>query len=308
MKTLYFDCFSGISGDMVIGALLDAGADFGRLEKELKKLEIEEEYKLQQSKVVKNGITSTKFDVVLSDKNQPYHHGHSHSEEADHKHSHSHAHTHSHTHTHTHSDEAGHQHSHTHHHHDDGHHEHSHHHDHDGNHDHSHRSYQDIVAIIKQAGFTEQVETMALKIFKKIGEAEGHIHGLPLETVHFHEVGAVDSIVDIVGTAILINELEIEVIKSSPVAVGSGKIHIDHGVYPVPAPATLEILKGIPIQHSELKAELATPTGAAIVAVLAEEFGTIPSMEVKSIGYGAGTKTFPMHPNVLRVIIGEEVI
>ncbi|WP_226035401.1 LarC family nickel insertion protein [Aquibacillus saliphilus] len=306
MKTLYFDCFSGVSGDMVIGALLDAGADFNRLEKELKKLDIEEEYKLQQGKVVKNGITSTKFDVVLNNQNHPDNHQHSHVEEGDHKHLHSHEH--SHTHTHTHSDEDGHhqhihQHEHTHHIHDA---EHSHHHHHDGHHDHAHRSYQDIVTMIKQAGLTEQVEAMALKIFRKIGEAEGHIHGLPLETVHFHEVGAVDSIVDIVGTAILMNDLEIKIVKSSPVAVGSGKIHIDHGVYPVPAPATLEILKGVPVQHSDLKAELATPTGAAIVAVLTEEFGTIPSMEIKSIGYGAGTKTFPNHPNVLRVIIGEE--
>lgn len=299
MKTLYFDCFSGISGDMVIGALLDAGADFNRLEKELKKLEIEEEYSIQQNKVVKNGITSTKFDVVLN--NHPHNHAHSHAEEDNHKHFHSHEH--SHTHTHTHSDEDGHSHSHSHA--DEDGHQHTHHH-HDGNHDHSHRSYQDIVTLIKKAGFTDQVETMALKIFKKIGEAEGHIHGLPLETVHFHEVGAVDSIIDIVGAAILMNDLEIKVVKSSPVAVGSGKIHIDHGVYPVPAPATLEILKGVPVQQSDLKAELATPTGAAIVAVLTEGFGTIPSMEIKSIGYGAGTKTFPNHPNVLRVIIGEE--
>ncbi|WP_117168060.1 LarC family nickel insertion protein [Paraliobacillus sediminis] len=295
MKTLYFDCFSGISGDMVIGALLDAGADFNRLEKELKKLEIEEEYSIQQNKVVKNGITSTKFDVVLNNHSQK--HEHSHAEEDDHKHLHSHEHTH----THTHSDEGDHEHTHAHTHSDKDDHQHTHHH-----HDHSHRSYQDIVVMIKNAGFTEQVETMALKIFKKIGEAEGHIHGLPLETVHFHEVGAVDSIIDIVGAAILMNDLEIKVVKSSSVAVGSGKIHIDHGVYPVPAPATLEILKGVPVQQSDLKAELATPTGAAIVAVLTEEFGTIPSMEIKSIGYGAGTKTFPNHPNVLRVIIGEE--
>ena len=113
-----------------------------------------------------------------------------------------------------------------------------------------------------------------------------------------------DSIIDIVGTAILLDQLEINHIQASPIPVGSGKIHIDHGIYPVPAPATLEILRGIPIAATDVKGELATPTGAAIVAVLAESFGTLPSMTVKSIGYGAGTKTFPTHPNVLRVIIG----
>jgi len=150
-----------------------------------------------------------------------------------------------------------------------------------------------------------EVKEISLRIFQKIGEAEGHIHGIPLEKVHFHEVGAVDSIIDIVGAAILIHQLGIEKIKSSAVPVGTGKVHIAHGIYPVPAPATLEILKGVPIEQSNVRFELTTPTGAGIVAVLAEEFCTIPSMEVKSIGYGAGTKTFKDHPNVLRVIIGE---
>jgi uncharacterized protein (DUF111 family) len=159
--------------------------------------------------------------------------------------------------------------------------------------------------MIKAAGFNPKVEDMALKIFRKIGEAEGLIHGLPLDKVHFHEVGAVDSIIDIIGAAILIDQLDISKITSSPVPVGKGRIHIDHGIYPVPAPATLEILKGVPIEQSDVRAELTTPTGAAIVSVLAEEFCSIPSMKVQSIGYGAGTKTFKNHPNVLRVIIGE---
>lgn len=244
MKTLYFDCFSGISGDMTIGALLDAGGDPTHLDTELKKLHMEEEYELKWNKVVKNGITSVKFDVVLTHEEHHHHH-------------------------------------------------------------HEHRSYLDIVKLIEAAGFSEQVTETALNIFKKVGEAEGKIHGMPLSDVHFHEVGAVDSIIDIIGTAILIHQLEIDVVKSSPIPVGSGRIHIDHGVYPVPAPATLEILRGVPIAESELKAELTTPTGAAIVAVLAEAFCTLPAMKVKSIGYGAGTKQFPNHPNVLRVVIGE---
>ncbi|QUW21551.1 nickel pincer cofactor biosynthesis protein LarC [Sporosarcina sp. Marseille-Q4063] len=254
MNILYFDCFSGISGDMVIGALIDAGGDSTHLVNELKKLTMEDEYELTFTKVVKNGITSTKFDVLLTNK----------------EHSH----------------------------------EHEHNHDHEHHHGHSHRSYKHIVEIIKTAGFSERVEEMSLAIFKKIGIAEGKIHGVDLDDVHFHEVGAVDSIIDIIGAVILLDQLEIDKIQSSPIPVGSGKIHIDHGIYPVPAPATLEILRGIPIAASDVKGELATPTGAAIVAVLSEAFGTLPSMKVKSIGYGAGTKTFPTHPNVLRVIIG----
>ncbi len=289
MKILYFDCFSGISGDMVIGALIHAGADPELLEEELKKLKMEEEYELKWKTVIKNGITSTKFDVIVADVSHA--HAHEHAHEHEHTHTHEHAHEHEHTHTHEHAHEHGHtyEHEHTH--------EHA--------HGHMHRSYRDIVKLIEAADFSERVKDVALKIFQRIGQAEGQIHGVPLENVHFHEVGAVDSIIDIVGTAILIDQLDIKVVKSSPVAVGSGSIHIDHGIYPVPAPATLEILKGVPLAQSDLRAELATPTGAAIVSVLAEEYGTLPSMKVKSIGYGAGTKSFKNHPNVLRVILGE---
>jgi uncharacterized protein (TIGR00299 family) protein len=246
MKTLYFDCFSGISGDMTIGALIDAGGDPIHLKNKLKKLKLEDEYELKLNKVVKNGITASKFDVVLTI------------------------------------------------------------HDHDRHHHHDHRSYQQIVKMIKSAHYPTKTETYALDIFRKIGEAEAKIHGVSLEDVHFHEVGAVDSIIDIVGTAILLEQLHIDKIMSAPVPVGSGSIHIDHGVYPIPAPATLEILRGIPIAESNLKGELTTPTGAAIVAELAKDFSTVPAMKVASIGYGAGTRNYPNHPNVLRVIIGDK--
>lgn len=246
MKILYFDCFSGVSGDMAIGALIDAGGDPTHLANELKKLKIEEEYELKFTEVVKNGIRSTKFDVILT--------------EAPHVH--------------------------------EGHH---------------HRTYKGIVEMIRTAQFSERVEEMALQIFEKIGIAEGKIHGIALEDVHFHEVGAVDSIIDIVGVAILLDQFNVDVIQASSIPVGSGKIHIDHGIYPVPAPATLEILRGVPIATSEVKGELATPTGAAIVATLANQFGPIPSMTIEQIGYGAGTKTFPAHPNILRVIVGQGI-
>lgn len=285
MKTLYFDCFSGISGDMTIGALLNAGGDFTHLEKELRKLHIEEEYKLKIANTIKNGITATKFDVILtSDEAIQDHGGHSHHEHDKHDHSDENHHHHHH-------------HGHTHPIHDHEHHEHHHHH---------HRTYKDIVKLITDSELSEKVKEMSLRIFRKIGEAEGKIHGLSLEKVHFHEVGAVDSIIDIVGTAILIEQLEIEKIKSAPVPTGSGHIHIAHGIYPIPAPATLEILTGVPLAQSELKAELTTPTGAAFAAVLAEEYSVFPAMKVEKIGYGAGTKSFPNHPNVLRVVIGEQ--
>lgn len=281
MKILYFDCFSGISGDMTVGSLIDAGGDPSQLEQELRKLKLEDEYQLKWGTVIKNGITSTKFDVILkkeyNDHNPIQQAGHGHTHTHEHAHAHSHESEHVHTHEHGHS---------SHHHHD-------------------HRAYRDIKKLIESADFTDNVKNTALNIFKKIGEAEGRIHGMPVEEVHFHEVGAIDSIIDIVGTAILIDQLRIDKIISSPVPLGSGKIHIDHGIYPVPAPATLEIMKGIPVQNSEVQAELTTPTGAAIVAELAEEYSALPTMKVSAIGYGAGTKTFQDHPNVLRVIIGE---
>jgi pyridinium-3,5-bisthiocarboxylic acid mononucleotide nickel chelatase len=288
MRTLYFDCFSGISGDMVIGALIDAGADPVKMEEELKKLNMDEEYNLSWGKVVKNGITSTKFDVILTSKSDQTHE-HSHSHEHEHSHSHEHEHSLGHSHSHEHEHSLGHEHNHSHV-------PHSH---------HGSRTYKQIVEAINEANFNESVANMSLAIFKKIGEAEGHIHGLPLEKVHFHEVGAVDSIIDIIGAAILIDQLGIESVQSSAIPTGSGHVHIDHGIYPVPAPATLEILKGVPIASNDIRSELATPTGAAIAAVLAETFGSLPAMTVESIGYGAGSKTFENHPNVLRVIIGE---
>lgn len=241
MKILYLDCFSGISGDMTIGALLDAGGNFTHLKKELKKLPIENEYKISICKVNKNGITGTKFDVNQLNEKEDNHH---------------------------------------------------------------HRTYKHIVHMISKSDLTEKVKDISLRIFKKIGKAEGKIHGMQLDDVHFHEVGAIDSIIDIVGVAILIEQLEIDLVKSSFIPTGSGKIKINHGIYPVPAPATLEILRGIPLAQSDLQAELTTPTGAAIAAVLVEEFCTVPSMKITEIGYGSGTKDFPHHPNMLRVMIG----
>ncbi|KOO42986.1 hypothetical protein AMD01_17800 [Priestia koreensis] len=317
MKTLYIDCFSGISGDMTIGALIDLGADPSVLKAELSKLKLDSEYDLSWKKVVKNGISSTKFDVHLKELHDHHshdhehrHEGHSHDHEHRHEgHSHDHEHSHeghSHSHDHEHSHE-GHSHSHDHEHSHEGHsHSHDHKHGHEGHsHSHDHRHYADIVQIIQEAGFNENVEKLALTIFEKIGRAEAKIHQIPFESVHFHEVGAIDSIVDIVGTCILMDQLQVSKVISSPVPVGSGQMRMAHGIYPVPAPAALEILKGIPLRATDQVGELTTPTGAAIVATLVDAYGTMPSFKVTDIGYGAGTKTFVHHPNVLRLILGE---
>ncbi|NEU30118.1 LarC family nickel insertion protein [bacterium LRH843] len=170
----------------------------------------------------------------------------------------------------------------------------------------NYRHFSTIKKMIEDAeALSDRVKEISLQIFQPIAEAEAKIHHQPMEKVHFHEVGAVDSIVDIIGTAIALEQLEIERIVAAPVVVGSGTIHIDHGVYPIPAPATLEMLKEVPIQSTTIRGELTTPTGAGILKGLVTEFGPMPSMTVEKIGYGSGQKDFPHHPNVLRVVLGE---
>ncbi|GGK32523.1 hypothetical protein GCM10010965_26800 [Caldalkalibacillus thermarum] len=170
-----------------------------------------------------------------------------------------------------------------------------------------HRHYSTIKKMIEESQISGRAKQLAIRIFEPIAQAEAKIHNTSVDKVHFHEVGTVDSIVDIVGVAIALDQLEINQVFSSPVVVGSGSIHIDHGRYPVPAPATLEILRGVPILESDLNGELTTPTGAAIIKGLSTSFGPMPSMTVTQIGYGAGTKDFEGHPNVLRAVIGERV-
>lgn len=169
-----------------------------------------------------------------------------------------------------------------------------------------HRHYSDIVSAIQKAEFNERVTALSLAIFKKIAIAEAKIHGIAIEKVHFHEVGAIDSIVDIVGVALAIDSLQIERIFSSPVPLGSGTIHIDHGIYPVPAPATLEMMRGLPIASTPYSLEMTTPTGAGIISGIVDEFSkSFPPMVVDHIGYGAGTRDLPKQPNVLRVVVGK---
>jgi len=172
----------------------------------------------------------------------------------------------------------------------------------------NHRHFSTIKKMIQDSeALSDQVKQLSLDIFQPIAEAEAKIHNQTMEKVHFHEVGAVDSIVDIIGTAIALEQLGIERITASPVVTGSGTIHIDHGVYPIPAPATLEMLKGIPVERTTIRGELITPTGAGILKGLVTEFGPMPGMTVEKVGYGAGQKDFPKHPNVLRAVIGQSI-
>ncbi len=180
-------------------------------------------------------------------------------------------------------------------------HVHSHHH----GHEHSHRHLSEIKRIIASSALPERVKDRAQAIFRRIGEAEAKIHNLPIESVHFHEVGAIDSIVDIAGACLALDALQIERIISSPLHVGSGTFTCAHGTYPVPGPATAELLKGVPIYSKDIEGELVTPTGAAIISTLARSYGQTPLMRIERVGYGAGTRDYPKFPNVLRAIIGE---
>ena len=278
-RVLYFDCFSGAAGDMILAALLDAGLPLQALKDALGSLGVDHE--LVVERVMRAGIAAT--HVSVRDKQ----HRHSHVLSREHVHSHDHVQDHGHgdhpSHDH------GHGHSHTH--------AHSHHHE--------HRTLAEIAGLIDRSGLSTAGKTRAKALFQRIGEAEAAIHNMPIEQVHLHEVAALDSIIDIVGAVFALEWFGADEIVSSPVNVGGGTVQIAHGTFPIPAPATLRLLTGVPVYSSGLQAELVTPTGALIVSDYASSFGPMPSMVTHHIGYGAGTKDFPGVPNVLRVVIGE---
>ena len=264
MKTLYLDIFSGVSGDMFVGALIDAGADANRLQQELRKLPLGG-YHIHVSRSSKSSIEGVKFDVHLTD-----------------AHEHDHAHSHGGSHTHEHSHEHDHEHSHQ-------------------------RDFGEIRKLIDAAPLSEWVKQKSLAVFQRIAEAEGKIHGVPTDKVHFHEVGAVDSIVDIVGACIALEQLGKPRVLSGPVIEGSGWIDCAHGRFPIPAPATLAILgaRGVGISQCDEPHELVTPTGAALLAEFAESFGPMQGLVAGKIGFGIGTRDNKTRPNVLRAILGE---
>jgi len=239
VRVLYLDCFSGIAGDMLVGALVDLGVDPGIIRRGLGKLPLEG-YKIATRSVRRQGIGGTKFDVKVGR-------------------------------------------------------------------DHGHRGWKEIRGIIESADLDPAVTRDALEVFRRLVESEARIHRIPVQKVHLHEVGAVDAIVDIVGSAIALRELlgAKGRLVVSPLHLGSGFVTMEHGTFPVPAPATADLLKGIPVRSGPVEGELVTPTGAAIVSTLAASFGPMPPMSISAIGYGAGTRQYENHPNLLRAVLGE---
>lgn len=290
MKTLYLDIFSGISGDMFLGALIDLGVDAARLEQEIALLGVGG-YHLHVSRRQQGSVEGVKFDVHLT---HDHEHGHHH-EPATGEHHHAHAHDHSH-----HAAEQGHLH---HHHHGEGH---SHEHPHEHGHEHG-RTYADIRALIQRSALSPWVKERAVAVFHRIAIAEGKVHGHPPEEVHFHEVGAVDSIVDIVGACVGLEMLGKPRVLAAPVVEGTGFVVCAHGRFPVPAAATLEILgaRGIPLTQCEEPHELVTPTGAALLAEFVESFGLMAGLRAQRVGYGLGTRVHRTRPNFLRAVLGD---
>src|SRR5262249_50476701 len=237
MKLAYFDCFSGISGDMTLGALVDAGVSLEHLREQLGGLEVAG-WELSSENVWKNGMSSTHAKVKTEDQSR-------------------------------------------------------------------HRSLAAILDILEKSKLPPRVREQASAIFRRLGEAEASVHDVPLEKIHFHEVGALDAIVDIVGACIGFADLSIDKFACSPLNVGGGTAKMAHGILPVPAPATATLLTGKPTYSNGIQRELVTPTGAAIVATLCDHFGPQPPMTVKSIGYGAGAADLEGQPNVLRIMVGE---
>jgi len=322
MKVLYYDCFCGISGDMNLAALLDLGVPKEYLIEELSKLKLNPEYEMKIEKAIKHGITGTRVDVILKNKVHDHehvaekaldNHQHVHIKNDHNEHDHSHYENHNHINSHEHNEEHNHQHdeNHSYEHHENHNHshehieEHNHLHKENNNHEHHHRNLNDIENIINSSDLAENVKKLSLHMFMKVAEAEAKVHGKTLYEVHFHEVGAIDSIVDMVGAAICIDYLKVDKIMASPVQVGGGFVKCAHGLMPVPAPATVEILKNIPINTGIVPFETTTPTGAAILAANVQEFTQKIDFSIKKIAYGIGHRDLEI-PNVLRVYLGEE--
>ena len=286
-KTLYFDCFSGASGDMILGALLDLGLPIEDLRAALGSLAVEG-VEVRADRVLRAGVSATKFCVGGDSQEHAYPHGHAHEHSPPDEHllgstQHPHGSTQ----------------------HPRGSNEHPH-----GSTQHSHGSHQhhslkEIAGFISRSALAAESKQRAIHLFERLAEAEAAIHAMPVEKVHLHEVGALDSIVDIVGCVFGLDQLGVDAIVSSPLNVGSGTVTCAHGVFPVPAPATARLLRGVPIYVGDVQMELVTPTGAVIVTGYAQSYGPLPAMSIDKIGYGAGDRDPSRHPNVLRMIVGQ---
>ncbi|HKP80785.1 MAG TPA: nickel pincer cofactor biosynthesis protein LarC [Pyrinomonadaceae bacterium] len=237
MKTFYFDCFAGASGDMILGAMVAAGVDPGFLREQLSLLSVDG-FSVNFETVNRSGLSATYARVETE-------------------------------------------------------------------HEHKHRHLSDIKKIIESSRLSDGVKQRAVQIFTRLAEAEARVHNEPVDHVHFHEVGALDAIIDVVGAAICFEALKIDRFICSPIHVGSGMVKMAHGQFPIPPPAVTELLKGVPFYATDIKGELLTPTGAAIITTVCNEYGPIPRMSTETTGYGAGTREYKDFPNVLRVLLGE---
>src|ERR1041385_2330790 len=260
MRIAYFDCPSGAAGDMILGALVDAGLPFEELARGLAGLRLPG-WSLERHEVMKGMFRATKVEVHVHDHDHLHDHGHGH----DHDHHHAHPH---------------------------------------GHHHHPDRGLREILALIAASDLPAPVKENAGRIFTRLGEAEARVHGTTLEQVHFHEVGAVDAIIDITGACLGMHLLGIERVHCSALPVGGGFVMSAHGRIPVPAPATVELLKGFPMVDTGVARELVTPTGAAILSTLAVDPGAMPAMTLRSVGHGAGTMELET-PNIVRLLLGD---
>jgi uncharacterized protein (TIGR00299 family) protein len=285
MKILYYDCFSGISGDMNLGAMLDLGIPREVLENGLQKLNVKG-WRLEVASDQRHGITGTRV-TVIADSEEKNNHEHEHTHEHEHPHDHAHVHGHTHEHEHEHP------------------HDHAHDHGHAQGHLHPQRNLADIDRIISTSALSNSVKDLSMKIFRKIAEAEAAVHDKPLDEIHFHEVGAIDSIVDIAGAAICLDSLGVDRVYVSAVELGGGMVRCQHGLLPVPAPATERIISGFPVHTGGVNFEATTPTGAAIIAATAEPVPSSLKYTIIKSGYGIGQKINPSRPNILRVFLAE---
>ena len=301
MRIGYLECFSGISGDMFLGALVDAGVPLETLQDAAAALNIGA--RLEARKVTRGGIAGTKVDVISAESGAPHTqdaHTHEHSHDGGPTHSHPHTHPHLHSHTDEHEHDPLHEHDHAHDH------EHGHAHEHSEPHTHAHhRPLSEILKIIGAAALDAGVKERAARAFQMLGEAEAAIHAIPVEQVHFHEVGAVDTIVDIVCAAAGAAALKVDRWIATPLNVGSGTVQCAHGTLPVPAPATLALLGDAPIYSAGPPMERVTPTGAAVLRMLNVEFAALLAMRTQAAGYGAGGRETAGEPNLVRLIVGE---
>ncbi|RKU18643.1 nickel pincer cofactor biosynthesis protein LarC [Candidatus Poribacteria bacterium] len=279
MKIAYFDCFSGISGDMTLGALVDVGVPPEILTEGLSTLKLDAEFSLHFKKATKHGISGTRAIVEVHPAHTPHADSH-HEHEHDHEH-HAHGHTHDHAHEH---------------------------HNHEGEHDHGPtRHLSDIFKLLDDSDLDPEIRDTAKRVFDRLAEAEAKVHNMSKADVHLHEVSGIDSIVDIVGSVIGLAYLDVDAVYASPLSLGRGFVRCAHGRMPVPVPGTMELLKGVPIHQTDIPKELVTPTGAALITTLSQEFGVMPQMRLDQVGYGAGTRDLEQRPNLLRLCLGEKV-